>query len=108
MEDRVIIQSFDHRTLNWVKKFSKKVKTSQLTFYSFPNLTAVAKGSNADYSSPHHDWLTKEAVKDLQQHKIKVVPWTVNTKKDWKRLKAYGVDAIITDYPSKLIRFLNQ
>jgi glycerophosphoryl diester phosphodiesterase len=30
---------------------------------------------------------------------MKVIPWTVNTLDDMKRLKSLGVDGIITDYP---------
>jgi glycerophosphoryl diester phosphodiesterase len=33
------------------------------------------------------------------ERNIKLVPWTVNTKEEIVRLKAMGVDGIITDYP---------
>jgi glycerophosphoryl diester phosphodiesterase len=29
---------------------------------------------------------------------MKVIPWTVNTKEEIKRLKELGVDGIITDF----------
>ena len=31
---------------------------------------------------------------------MKVIPWTVNSKKEIEQLKALGVDGIITDYPN--------
>jgi glycerophosphoryl diester phosphodiesterase len=35
-----------------------------------------------------------------------VIPWTANTPRDWDRLIAAGVDAIITDDPAALIAHL--
>ena len=34
---------------------------------------------------------------------MKVVVWTPNTKKEIDKLKAMGVDGIITDYPELLV-----
>jgi glycerophosphoryl diester phosphodiesterase len=31
---------------------------------------------------------------------MKIIPWTVNTKKDIDALIALGVDGLITDYPN--------
>ena len=36
----------------------------------------------------------------MHQKKIKVIPWTVNEKKDMKKMIEMGVDGIITDYPN--------
>jgi glycerophosphoryl diester phosphodiesterase len=30
---------------------------------------------------------------------MKIIPWTVNDKENIDRLKAMGVDGLITDYP---------
>ncbi len=35
-----------------------------------------------------------------KQHKMKLVPWTVNTQEEMKALIKMGVDGIITDYPN--------
>ena len=37
---------------------------------------------------------------------IEVVPWTANKPRDWSRLIDAGVDAIITDDPAELIKYL--
>ena len=41
---------------------------------------------------------------DADRHgekKIRVIPWTVNDKEDMKRLKNWGIDGFITDYPNR-------
>jgi glycerophosphoryl diester phosphodiesterase len=33
---------------------------------------------------------------------VQVVPWTVNTTEEMLKVKAMGVDGIITDYPNRI------
>ncbi|MEZ4873568.1 MAG: glycerophosphodiester phosphodiesterase family protein [Bdellovibrionales bacterium] len=50
MVERSIVQSFDHRTLYWVKKLEPKIRTSQLTGGSMVDLVAAAKGIRRNLS----------------------------------------------------------
>ncbi|WP_429045265.1 glycerophosphodiester phosphodiesterase [Chitinophaga sp. W3I9] len=47
-------------------------------------------------------WLTPELVSKCHAKHIKIVPWTVDDVNEMKKLKALGVDGIITDYPNRL------
>ena len=44
----------------------------------------------------------------MHQKKIKVIPWTVNEKKDMKKMIEMGVDGIITDRPKLLKEVLSK
>lgn len=108
-EKRVIIQSFDHRTLQQVKKINKKIRTAALIEGTYIlNWVEMAQAIPADIVSPNLYWITKTAIKDLHKHNIKVIPWTANTKKEWDRLIALGVDGIISDDPEALIQYLKK
>ena len=50
--------------------------------------------------SPHYSLVTPELVNECHRRNIKLIPWTVNTLEDMKRMKELGVDGIITDYPN--------
>ena len=50
--------------------------------------------------SPEHILVTQNLIEECHQQNIKIIPWTVNDKKEIDRLKALGVDGIITDYPN--------
>ncbi len=106
MSKRVIVQSFDYRTLKWVKKLEPKIKISQLTHESMVDLVAAAKAIDADYISPNQYWITKGMVKRLHKNGVLVAPWTANNKPSWDYLIKIGVDAIITDDPKGLITYL--
>jgi glycerophosphoryl diester phosphodiesterase len=53
-----------------------------------------------DTYSPNFAIVTKELVQQCHQKGIKVLPWTVDTVSEMKKLIAMGVDGIITDYPN--------
>ena len=54
-----------------------------------------------DLNCEYQDF-TKEDVEKCHERGMKVVVWTINTKKEIDELKAFGVDGIITDYPELL------
>jgi glycerophosphoryl diester phosphodiesterase len=106
LASRVIVQSFDYRTLIAVKGLAPGIRTALLVSDNLPDLAAAAEAVRAEIISPNHEWITKEEVGRLQERGIRVVPWTVNEERDWERMLEYGVDGIITDDPEGLVRFL--
>lgn len=100
--DRVIIQSFDFRTLKVLHAKYPKVMTAAL-------VEGVSKrslqqqldelGFIPTIYSPYFLSVTKQMVDDVHQRNMKIVPWTVNDKAGIEKLKALGVDGIISDYP---------
>lgn len=106
--DRMILQSFDDRTLLAAKKIEPKLVTSLLMSDNHVDYVAAARAARANILSPDHTWLLAEDVQKLHKAGIKVHPWTANETKDWDRLIAFGVDGIITDYPKELIEHLRK
>lgn len=106
LEKRVMVQSFDVRTLRELKKIAPAIRTSQLTYEELVDIVPALKSSKTDIWSPNYKWLTAEAVQEAQAAGIKVAPWTINTAKEWDAAIAAGVDAIITDYPAALVEHL--
>lgn len=106
---RLVLQSFDYRTLLAAKKLEPKLTTSALVeFRPKETLAALARRVKADVVSPNHEWLTQADVTALHEAGIRVVPWTANKEEDWKRLAELGVDGIITDDPKAALKFRDQ
>ncbi|MBL0144856.1 MAG: glycerophosphodiester phosphodiesterase [Chitinophagaceae bacterium] len=103
MEEYVIIQSFDFRTLQYLHQHYPKIKTALLIEAN--NLNSFRKqltdlGFTPDIYSPEAALVTDILINNCHEKKIKIIPWTVNDKKEIERLKALGVDGIISDYPN--------
>jgi len=103
IEDRVIIQSFDFRTLRYLHKKYPLIKTAALIEdFDERGIKDQLKslGFNPTVYSPEHKLVTDELIKKCHDEGIKIIPWTVNDKATIERLKKMGVDGIITDYPN--------
>lgn len=105
--DRVKLQSFDVRILQFLRKQNAAVTIALL----IENLRGVEYnikklGFNPDIYSPYYKLLTASRIKFLHDKGIKVIPWTVNSIASMKSLIAKGVDGIITDYPDRLVKVI--
>lgn len=101
---RFYLQSFDIRPLQVIHQEYPEVVIGFLT--SDKKKTAADNlkelGFTPDLYSPSFNLVTPELVKTCQELGMKLVPWTVNSDEDIKRMVDMGVNGIITDYPNKL------
>lgn len=107
IEQRVILQSFDPRTLRVMKGLDPSIRRAAL-FETNRDWPEVAKEFEATIMSPAYALVTKERVAWSHANHLEVVPWTVNKPEDWQKLADDGVDAIISDDPASLIAWLKE
>ena len=103
IEEYIIIQSFDFRTLQYLHLKYPSVKTAMLIEDSDKrNLDEQLKalGFIPTIYSPAFVHVNEKLVKSCHKQNMKVIPWTVNDKAKIEELKKMGVDGIITDYPN--------
>ncbi len=107
LESRVILQSFDFRTLHEMKKQAPEIKLSALYEGPAKSFVEIGAEAGADMVSPFYKLVTPELVEAAHRAGLQVVPWTANEPADWDRLIAAKVDAIISDNPARLIAYLH-
>jgi glycerophosphoryl diester phosphodiesterase len=100
--ERVVIQSFDFRVLKYWKKKYPTVRLAALV-ENKNSIDANLKelGFSPSIYSPYFKLINQQKISSLQKKKIRVIPWTVNELEDMKKMKSWGVDGIITDYPNR-------
>jgi glycerophosphoryl diester phosphodiesterase len=122
--DRVEIQSFDWRTLPMVRRAEPSIPLVALfdeetwapdspwlaginaTVVGDPMLGALMVGANI--VSPRYALVTgKPYVDHAHSLGLKVIPWTVNDADAMREQIGYGVDGIISDYPTLLRNVLS-
>jgi len=103
LEDFVIIQSFDFRTLQYLHQHYPAIKTAML-IEDYDKRTfeeqLKALGFTPTIYSPAYVLATEAVIKKCHDQNIKIIPWTVNDKAKITALKNLGVDGIISDYPN--------
>ena len=101
--NRVIIQSFDFRTLQYLHQKYPAMQTAMLIEdYDKRGLETqlTALGFIPTIYSPAVELVNEELIKKCHQQHISIIPWTVNDAKKIATLKVMGVDGIISDYPN--------
>ena len=107
LESRVIVQSFDFRTLHAVKMLAPEIRRSALIGTGEASFLSVSKrAGDAPIVSPQLQLVTAEKVREAHAAGLKVVPWTANQPAELQALIDADVDSIITDNPEGLIRYL--
>jgi len=123
--DRVMVQSFDWRTLQLVQKLAPAIPTVYLTLQrgkaptvfldKASNWTAgfnpaehenslprTIKAAGGAIWSPYFGDVNPALISEARSLGLKVVVWTVNKPADIARMIDIGVDGIISDHPDLL------
>jgi len=101
IHDKTCIQSFDPRSLLAVNELDKMIMTA----YLIENINPFTENmKKLDFIptiySPYFQLVTDTLVQQVHTKGMDLIPWTINKVEDMKRMKALGVDGIITDYPN--------
>ena len=126
LQNKIIVSSFDWRTLTVMKKLYPEISRAYLTFQQqagikikntiynrspwmsylpfFENheLPKIIKSQGGEAWHPYHKDITKKLVDISHQENLPVNVWTVNKDYDMLKMVEYGVDGIMTDYPLRL------
>lgn len=100
IDERIIIQSFDVRTLQALNRSYPEIKTALLIGTAGEAENHLKNlGFKPSIYSPEQTLVTPELIAYCHTNGMKIIPWTVNSRQGIDKLIALGVDGIITDYP---------
>ncbi len=103
IQNRVIVQSFDSRSLQYLHQKYPSIKTALLV-EAFDKKSFEKQIEDLGFTptiySPAQELVDLNLVQECRSKKIKLIPWTVNDLETIRRFVALGVDGIITDYPN--------
>jgi glycerophosphoryl diester phosphodiesterase len=99
VEDRIIVQSFDPRTLEVLHKKHPHIKTALLTNSGTLKENLNKLSFQPNYYCPAVKLINKELVTICEQKGIQLLGGNVNNTAEIKRILALGVKGFISDYP---------
>lgn len=107
LEDRVILQSFDYRTIDALHTINPRIRTCLL---GAPKLTqdylALLRQHHASCIVLSDAEIDQSGVRQLQQAGMLVFSGVSDTPEGWQKYVGLGVDAIFTNDAEGLIHFL--
>ena len=114
MEERVLISSFNYRSLKRIFRLDPTIKTAYLvgafTFKhkSLKKVLKRCKECNCVYIHPSYDVVNKELVTEAHKKGISVQVYTVNSITIMKKLIKLKVDGVFTNYPKIINTIVNE
>ena len=109
MQDRVIYSSFNHYTILKIKELNPEAKTGFLYADGPIDMPQYGKKYGVDALHPALYNLQYEGfVEECRKRNLEINVWTVNEDEHIRIAAQMGVHAIITNYPDKAKRILEQ
>lgn len=108
IEERTIVQSFDVRTLQAARRMAPELRQALLV----ENLRGVQENIDAlgyvpEVYSPNFRLVNQKLRDYTRQRGMQLIPWTVNDRKDIRKMLDLEVDGIISDYPDRVLELVN-
>ncbi|MBZ9632422.1 glycerophosphodiester phosphodiesterase [Salegentibacter sp. LM13S] len=97
-----IVSSFQKNELFQMRKLDENVPLGILSKASVSEAIELGKLLEASAIHPSLGIITRDNVTASQQAGFKVNVWTVNEPQDIERMREFGVDGIISDFPDRL------
>ena len=96
-ENQCTISSSNYGTLQKIKELKDELHTGYIISAAYGNFYSKA---DIDFISMKSSFITKSIVETTHRAGKAIHAWTVNTESEMERMKALGVDNIITDDPN--------
>ncbi|WP_160031791.1 glycerophosphodiester phosphodiesterase [Paenibacillus sp. An7] len=108
--DHVVVSSFHFDSLRTLEKLNSKVKTGLLYAQNFtrPELLPTTAGVSAFSLHPYFIHLEETNFRSVQKEGMQMYAWTVNEESVMLKLLEKGIDGIITDYPGRLKKVMEE
>ncbi|HMK48810.1 MAG TPA: glycerophosphodiester phosphodiesterase [Thermodesulfovibrionales bacterium] len=99
LRDKVILVSFHAESLAAVRELDKEIETG-LVYAKIKRPVETALSLSAQYLVPLYRFVHRRDVIKAHKDNLKVIVWTINTRKDIEVFIAKDVDGIATDKPA--------
>jgi glycerophosphoryl diester phosphodiesterase len=107
--ERTRVRSFDHRSVWAIKQLEPELEIGLLIHETAPcDIASLLDASQASVYCPDYRFVDEEIVQQVHAANRRIIPYTVNEPSAWNCLIGWGVDGITTDFPDRLIKWLDE
>lgn len=108
LEEKVAISSFNHYSVMRMKELDPSLYCGFLTESWIINAGAYVRSCKVEALHPLFRMLNEEVTKELKENGCEINTWTVNTEEDIEKMINIEVNGIISNYPDKVNRILQE
>jgi len=97
--DELVLTSFNWNLLDDYRELDPEARLGPLAHANAFHAARYASKIGAYCVNPLHRLIRKTFITKTHKKGLKIFPWTVNEPRDIERMKDFGVDGIISDFP---------
>lgn len=101
-EELASVQSFNPEFLKLMRTQNENINLGQILYMYAGNLSSL----DIDFYTVRETMLTERFIEHAKKENRNIWVWTVNSKRNIKKVLAYDIDGIITDYPERVQRII--
>ncbi|NMF48270.1 glycerophosphodiester phosphodiesterase [Pseudoalteromonas arctica] len=102
----ILVSSFDHHQLQWLKSKLPWLKIGALTSSIPIDYAKFASDLNAYSVHADKTFINKAFADDAKKRGLKIYAYTVDREQDIALMLEYGIDGIFTNYPARTKAYL--
>jgi glycerophosphoryl diester phosphodiesterase len=100
-----VIASFDHSVVTELRRRGATMPLGITIHGYLVDVADYASRIGASWVFPQYQFVRPEMVTALHDRGIRIMPWTVNRRPDWERMRELGCDGVITDHPAEAVEW---
>lgn len=108
LRGRILFSSFSHVSVLKCKRMAPEIPAGFLQEENLENVGWYARDHQVEFYHPGKKILTRDQVKECHRQGVGVNVWTINKKKDIRKMIKWQVDGIITNHPDLVRKELIQ
>lgn len=108
MEDRVLFSSFDTTAVARILEKDRRIPAALISRNPWNSPFDVMEGNRFSVLNCRMDTLNPVNLKRARQEGVRIGVWTPNTEEEMEKFVSMEVDAILTNYPDRLIQLLQK
>lgn len=102
MQKRIVYSSFNHQTIIRIKELCPGAECGFLYADGIANIVSYAREYGIENIHPALYNMKYEGLTETcEENGIRINVWTVNSDDDIEKMRQYGVNAVITNYPDR-------
>ena len=108
--DKILVSSFDINAIDRIKETDPLIATGWLVAARSDGIQILDRASSHNHSAinPWDDLVDESLIEEAHSRGLNVNVWTVDDESRILQLSEWGVDGIITNFPSLAVEVLNQ
>jgi len=106
LDDKVLFSSFNHLSIIRAKQLAPHIYCGFLVDHAVANIGELANLFNVECYHPDYKMLDDGIVRNCQEHHVLINTWTFNDMALMPQMKAWQVNAVISNYPDDCLKAL--